>query len=183
MKRRDTGKIFLVVIVIILVIGLVGGVWYVSGRLALLEQQNELLATQASTAQASEDQSSAGATLGSTSVDKSQPESTSPKVDREIITGQARQESAGEDVRVNCYVYGDSVSDVWLQYGNTLVPQERTSREPVETEGAEEKVYSFVTVTLPRSSIEPATIYSYRCAGLATSGTVQGGIASFTSAH
>lgn len=182
MKRRDTGKIFLVVAVIVLVAGLVGGAWYVSGRLASLEQQNELLATQASTAQSSNDQSSSGTTLGSTSVDRSQSESTSPKVDREIITGQARQEAAGEDVRVNCYVYGDSVSDVWLQYGNTLVPQERTSREPVET-GATEEVYSPVTVTLPRSSIEPATIYSYRCAGLATSGTVQGGVASFTSAR
>lgn len=171
------------VIVIVLVAGLVGGAWYVSGRLASLEQQNELLATQASTAQSSNDQSSGGTTLGSTSVNRSQSESTSPKVDREIITGQARQEAAGEDVRVNCYVYGDSVSDVWLQYGNTLVPQERTSREPVETGATEEEVYSPVTVTLPRSSIESATIYSYRCAGLATSGTVQGGVASFTSAR
>lgn len=80
-----------------------------------------------------------------------------------------------------CYIYGDSVSDVWLQYGNTLAPQERTSREPVEADGLEEESYGMVAVTLPRSLIEPATIYSYRCVGLASSGPVQGGIASLTS--
>lgn len=181
MERRDTGKIILIIVVIVLGVGMVGGAWYVSGRLALLEQQNELLANQ-SVSSNNSDSSTGGATLGAanSNIERSE-ESSAPRVSREIITGQARQEAAGEDVRVACYIYGDSVSDVWLQYGNTLVPQERTSREPVEADGLEEESYGMVTVTLPRSSIEPATIYSYRCAGLAGSGPVQGGIASFTS--
>lgn len=45
MERRDTGKIILIIVVIFLGVGMVGGARYVSGRLASLEQQNELLAS------------------------------------------------------------------------------------------------------------------------------------------
>lgn len=63
MERRDTGKIILIIVVIVLGVGMVGGAWYVSGRLASLEQQNELLASQGASSSDS-NSSTSGTTLG-----------------------------------------------------------------------------------------------------------------------
>lgn len=172
MLQRDTNKAIMISVLVVLVILVLWGAWYLSDKLAQLESQNATLVEQTEQAALANSDLSLD-TAGNTN-------SSRTNVNREIITGQAHQPSAGDDIRIGCYVFADSVQEIWVHYGNTLAPQEQTNREPVELE-TEENVYSRATVTIPNPSIDPAKIYTYRCAGTASGKTVQGGITSFTS--
>jgi type II secretory pathway pseudopilin PulG len=172
-------KVTIIIFIILIAAGL-GVAYFFNQKLANLEEQNATLVSQTQANQTRE-------ATGDDDTPLSQPntdgQSTSPSAntpDRQIITGQARQEATGEDVLVECYVFGDSVDEVWLRYGNTLVPQEQTPRDADAIGETEADVYGSAVTSIPGSELEPGGIYTYRCYGTSNGETVKGGTASFT---
>ncbi len=182
-SQRNNGvsiKVTIIIFIILIAAGLGVG-YYFNEKLADLEDQNATLVSQSQVNQANE------AVDGSSDTPLNQPiagtedsDTRANTPDRQIITGQARQESPGGDVFVECYVFGDSVDEVWLRYGNTLVPQNQTSRDADAIGETEADVYASALTSIPGSELESGGIYTYRCYGTSSGETVQGGIASFT---
>lgn len=178
-------KVTIIGLIVLVVVGLGLG-YYFNEKLSDLEEQNALLVNQTNQTSVSNGNGSGSSEIslsqpGDTTQERSATRTRSSNPDREIITGQAMQEAPGEDVLVECYVYGNLVEEVWLRYGNTLVPQSQTPREQEGLGEGEDDVYGSFVARIPATELEPGAIYTYRCHGTAGGETVQGGIASFTS--
>lgn len=172
-------KITLSAVVILLLAGLGAAAYYFNDKLNNLEEQNAALNQAADTHTSERDSNLSVSQAGDGSADES-ADSNASQADREIITGQARQEAAGEDVFVECYVFGDAVEEIWLRYGNTLAPQNQTARDRDAIGNSEPDLYASAITSIPGAELEPGGIYTYRCFGTANGETVRGGTASFT---
>lgn len=178
-RNATAKKVTISVLVTLLVVGIGAAAYSFNGKLNDLEQQNAAL-NQAAGADTSERDSSLN--VGQPNDDNSSDpaDADASQADREIITGQARQEAPGEDVFVECYVFGDAVEEVWLRYGNTLAPQNQTARDRDAIGESEPDLYASAVTSIPGAELEPGGIYTYRCFGTANGETVRGGTASFT---
>lgn len=106
---------------------------------------------------------------------------TNIALSREVLTGQAVRTSPDEGISIECFILPDTLETVWVQYGNTFVPQEQTDAVSEGLSEGESGRYSAVLVSLP-DEIEPNSLYSYQCFGADRQrDIVNGGIASFNS--
>lgn len=99
---------------------------------------------------------------------------------QEIITGQAVRSSPEASVVIECFVLPKTLTTVWVQYGNTLLPQEQTSGIADGLDEGEAGMYMPIAVPIPDDAIESNALYSYQCVGADSQGNIRSaGVASF----
>lgn len=172
----------IVITVILLVVGFVGvgaGVYFWSENQSLQEQQ------QAQTMRVDTEEGTQGASEQELSLNQGQPgaEAEAPgtiTLSQEVITGQAVRPGPGESIVIECFVLPGRLTTLWVQYGNTLIPQEQTNGITEGLDEGEEGMYMPIAVPIPDGAIENNALYSYQCLGANSQDEIRSaGIASF----
>ena len=169
------------VLLVVLAIGGVGaGIYFwQQSNISEVEKQNVELQLLLDNLQV--DRAENGSSLRVDQPTESDNSTQTAQLDKELLTGQVRQEQAGVGVQVGCYVLAGTLTDLSVRYGNTLRPQNSTAKQTDGLGMGEEGVYGNYVVSIPADVVEDGAVYSYQCVGTAESGEVTGGVASFTS--
>lgn len=172
----------IVITVILLVVGFVGvgvGVYFWSENQSLQEQQQAQtmrVGTEGDIQEESEQELPLNQGRSGTEVEAPGTITLS----QEVITGQAVRPGPGEPIVIECFVLPRALTTLWVQYGNTLIPQEQTNGITEGLDEGEEGVYIPIAVPIPDEVIENNALYSYQCLGVNSQDEIlSAGIASF----
>lgn len=167
--------------VILLVVGFVGvgtGVYFWTENQLLQEQQAQTMSVDA-------DEGAQGVSGQELPLSQGRPQTQAEApgtitLSREIITGQAVRPGPGEPIVIECFVLPGALTTIWVQYGNTLIPQEQTNGVAAGLDEGEDGMYMPIAVPIPDGAIENNGLYSYQCFGENSQDEIRNaGIASF----
>ncbi|CAN5649808.1 hypothetical protein BH23PAT2_BH23PAT2_06740 [soil metagenome] len=179
-SRRSFPVAVVVLLVVLAIAGVGAGIYFwQQSNISEVKKQNAELQLLLDNPQA--DQAENRSSLRADQPTESDNSTQTAQLDKELLTGQVRQEQAGAEVQVGCHVLAGTLTDLSVRYGNTLLPQNSTAKQTDELGMGEEGVYGNYVVSIPADAIKDGTMYSYQCVGTTEVGEVTGGVASFTS--
>lgn len=163
-----------VLLVLVLLAAVAAGVYFWQDmRMQELQKANASLRQQVSSLQAEhsqENESEEAAAQGAVSSAEN------------LVTGQVSQEAAASDAVVTCHVKPGAVSELWVQYGETVAVAQKTATvtEGLEAGDASEgSQLSEFSVNILADELTNGRLTFYQCAGLSGEETVTGGVAAF----